>query len=57
MLPGKDENGHGTKVASIAASSELLEENYLGAAPGGRTGSGKAETGKAIYPADAADSA
>lgn len=33
MLPGKDENGHGTKVASIAASSELLEENYLGAAP------------------------
>ena len=33
VLPGKDENGHGTKVASIAASSELLEENYLGAAP------------------------
>lgn len=32
-LPGADENGHGTKVASIAAGSEVEEENFLGAAP------------------------
>lgn len=33
LLPGRDENGHGSKVASIAAGSELTEENFLGAAP------------------------
>ncbi len=32
-LPGQDENGHGTKVASIAAGSELAGEDFLGAAP------------------------
>lgn len=32
-LPGKDENGHGTKVASIAAGSEIMDENFIGAAP------------------------
>lgn len=32
-LPGADENGHGSKVASIAAGSELAKENFIGAAP------------------------
>lgn len=32
-LPGADENGHGTKVAAIAAGSELAQENFIGAAP------------------------
>lgn len=32
-LPGRDENGHGSKVAAIAAGSELTNENFLGAAP------------------------
>lgn len=32
-FPGVDENGHGTKVASIAAGSELADENFIGAAP------------------------
>lgn len=32
-LPGTDGNGHGTKVASIAAGSELVSESFIGAAP------------------------
>lgn len=32
-LPGADENGHGTKVAAIAAGSEVESENFIGAAP------------------------
>lgn len=32
-LPGADENGHGTKVAAIAAGSALEEEDFIGAAP------------------------
>ncbi len=32
-MPGDDENGHGTKVASIAAGSEMESENFIGAAP------------------------
>lgn len=32
-LPGKDENGHGTKVVSVAAGSEIADENFIGAAP------------------------
>ena len=32
-LPGYDENGHGTKVASIAAGSALEDRNFIGAAP------------------------
>lgn len=32
-LPGADPNGHGTKVASIAAGSQLESENFIGAAP------------------------
>lgn len=32
-LPGTDPNGHGTKVASIAAGSQLESENFIGAAP------------------------
>ncbi|MBS6396547.1 MAG: S8 family peptidase [Clostridiales bacterium] len=32
-LPGADENGHGTKVASIAAGSAMQDENFIGAAP------------------------
>lgn len=32
-LPGADENGHGTKVAAIAAGSQVESENFLGAAP------------------------
>lgn len=32
-FPGADENGHGTKVASIAASSYLEEQDFIGAAP------------------------
>ena len=33
LFPGRDENGHGSKVAAIAAGSELAEENFVGAAP------------------------
>lgn len=32
-LPGADPNGHGTKLASIAAGSEVESENFIGAAP------------------------
>lgn len=32
-LPGTDENGHGTKVVSVAAGSEIADENFIGAAP------------------------
>ncbi len=32
-LPGADENGHGTKVVSIAAGSKLANGTFLGAAP------------------------
>lgn len=32
-LPGADENGHGTKLASIAAGSALDGGNFIGAAP------------------------
>lgn len=32
-LPGADENGHGTKVAAIAAGSRVESENFIGAAP------------------------
>lgn len=32
-LPGADENGHGTKVAAIAAGSRMDEEFFVGAAP------------------------
>ncbi len=32
-LPGADGNGHGTRVAAIAAGSELSDENFIGAAP------------------------
>jgi hypothetical protein len=32
-LPGADANGHGTKVAAIAAGSYLEEKQFLGAAP------------------------
>lgn len=32
-LPGADENGHGTKVVSIAAGSELNSGEFIGAAP------------------------
>jgi len=32
-LPGADENGHGSKIAAIAAGSELEEEDFIGAAP------------------------
>lgn len=31
-LPGADPNGHGTKVASIAAGSQVESENFIGAA-------------------------
>ena len=33
VLPGADANGHGTKVASIAAGSPMESENFIGAAP------------------------
>ncbi len=32
-LPGSDPIGHGTKVASIAAGSQIENENFIGAAP------------------------
>ena len=32
-LPGEDDNGHGTKVVSIAAGSLLEDLNFIGAAP------------------------
>lgn len=32
-LPGADPNGHGTKIASIAAGSQIESENFIGAAP------------------------
>lgn len=32
-LPGADLNGHGTKIASIAAGSQIESENFIGAAP------------------------
>lgn len=32
-LPGADPNGHGTKVAAIAAGSLIESENFIGAAP------------------------
>lgn len=32
-LPGADPGGHGTKVASIAAGSQVENENFIGAAP------------------------
>lgn len=32
-LPGTDPDGHGTKVASIAAGSQVENENFIGAAP------------------------
>lgn len=32
-LPGADENGHGTKLAAIAAGSALEEQDFIGAAP------------------------
>lgn len=32
-LPGSDSDGHGTKVASIAAGSQVESENFIGAAP------------------------
>lgn len=32
-LPGADPDGHGTKVAAIAAGSSLENENFIGAAP------------------------
>ncbi|MCD8249412.1 MAG: S8 family peptidase [Lachnospiraceae bacterium] len=32
-LPGRDESGHGTKVASIAAGSQLPDMDFTGAAP------------------------
>lgn len=32
-LPGRDESGHGTKVASIAAGSPLPDMDFTGAAP------------------------
>lgn len=33
VVPSKDENGHGTFIASVAAGSEMPEENFSGAAP------------------------
>ena len=33
LLPGKDENGHGTFLAGAAAGSLLPERNFSGAAP------------------------
>ncbi len=32
-LPGADENGHGTRLAAIAAGSPLEEKDFIGAAP------------------------
>ncbi len=33
LVPVKDENGHGTRMASIAAGSEDIENDFIGAAP------------------------
>ena len=33
LVPSRDENGHGTALAGIAAGSEALEEDFTGAAP------------------------
>lgn len=34
LIPARDEEGHGTFMASIAAGNENLEENFSGVAPG-----------------------
>lgn len=33
IVPSEDENGHGTRLAGIAAGNQVLEENFSGAAP------------------------
>ncbi|MBO5303683.1 MAG: S8 family peptidase [Lachnospiraceae bacterium] len=33
LVPVRDENGHGTRMASIAAGSEDIENDFIGAAP------------------------
>lgn len=33
LVPTSDENGHGTRMASIAAGSEDIENDFIGAAP------------------------
>ncbi|MBO5372804.1 MAG: S8 family peptidase [Lachnospiraceae bacterium] len=33
LVPVRDENGHGTRMASIAAGSEDVENDFIGAAP------------------------
>lgn len=33
MVPHRDTNGHGTFLAGLAAGSEILSENFVGAAP------------------------
>ena len=38
IVPSRDENGHGTFTASVAAGSANLENRFLGAAPGASIG-------------------
>lgn len=33
IVPSEDKNGHGTRLAGIAAGNQVLEENFSGAAP------------------------
>lgn len=48
IVPSADINGHGTRLASIAAGNRNLEEGVSGAAAGGGAGNCKAEACQGI---------